>query len=80
MDGQKSVAIYTTPTCGFCKMAKAFFRDKDIVYTEYSVMEDVAARTAMLDKSGQSGVPVIDVGGELVIGFDQSRLEELLGL
>ena len=74
------VKIYTTPTCSFCKMAKAFFTDNQIAYEEKDVTQDSEAREEMIKKSGQLGVPVIDVGGELVIGFDKPRLKELLKL
>lgn len=79
MSDQK-VAIYTTPTCGYCKMAKAFFKENNIAYDEHNVVEDEAARDYMIDKSGQAGVPVIAVGDELVVGFDEDRLRELLGV
>ena len=75
-----NVAIYTTPTCHYCKMAKAFFQEKGIEYKEYDVLADMAKREEMVTKSGQMGVPVITVGDELVVGFDQAKLSELLGL
>lgn len=79
MSDQK-VAIYTTPTCGYCKMAKAFFKENNIAYEEHNVVEDETARNYMMDKSGQSGVPVITIGEEFVVGFDEDRLRELLGV
>lgn len=74
------VIIYTTPTCVYCKMTKSFFTENNIQYEEKNVAEDVVARDEMVTKSGQMGVPVIDVNGQLVIGFDQPRLKELLGI
>lgn len=74
------VIIYTTPTCVYCKMAKAFFEEKKVAYIEHNVASDDAAREAMIKKSGQLGVPVIDVDGEIIIGFDKSRLGKLLGV
>ena len=74
------VTIYTTPTCVYCKMAKAFFEEKRVAYAEHNVASDDKAREEMIKKSGQLGVPVIDVGGEIVIGFDKPRLSELLGV
>lgn len=71
--------IYTTPTCGFCKMAKAFFIKNNIEYTERDVSSDVTAREEMIQKSGQFGVPVTDFGSEIVIGFDKNRFSELTG-
>lgn len=74
------VEIYTTPTCHFCKLAKAFFEENDIPYTEHDVMEDVEKRHEMIDRSQQMGVPVIVVDDEITVGFDKSRLESLLGV
>jgi len=76
----KQVTIYTTPTCTYCKMAKEFFREKNIQYQEYDVVNDLEKRKEMVDKSGQMGVPVIFVGDEMTIGFDRGRLQELLGI
>ena len=61
-------------------MAKDFFKAKNIAYTEYDVLADVAKRKEMVEKSGQMGVPVIFIGDEMTIGFDQSKIEKLLGL
>lgn len=76
----KTATIYTTPTCVYCKMAKEFFREKNIQYEEKNVATDAVARELMVQKSGQLGVPVIDIGGEIVVGFDKPRLAELLGV
>ena len=75
-----AVTIYTTEYCAYCKLAKQFFKEKSVAYAEKNVGTDEAARNEMIQKSGQFGVPVIDVGGKLVIGFDKPRLSELLGL
>lgn len=74
----KTVSVYTTPTCQYCKMAKEFFQEKGVEYTEFDVSVDEAKRSEMVEKSGQMGVPVIDVEGEIVVGFDQPKLKELL--
>lgn len=74
------VTIYSTPTCHFCQAAKAFFKENDVAYTEHNVAEDAEKRQEMLEKSGQMGVPVIVVGEELIVGFDESKLRGLLGL
>ncbi len=76
----KSVTIYTTPTCHFCQMSKEFFKENGVTYTEHDVAADPAQRQEMIDKSGQMGVPVIFVGEEMVVGFDKRRLSELLGI
>ena len=72
------VIIYTTPTCVYCKMAKNYFTEHHIAYEEKNVATDLEAREEMVRKSEQLGVPVIDVDGEIVIGFDQERLARLL--
>ncbi len=75
-----TVKVYSTPWCMYCKMAKDYFKEKKVEYTEFDVSSDAKARTEMLDKSKQSGVPVIDIDGELIIGFDKERVNKLLGL
>ena len=75
-----SVKIYTTPSCVYCKMAKAFFAEHQVQYEELDVARDVKAREEMIQKSGQFGVPVVDINGELIIGFDQARFRQLLGI
>ncbi len=74
------VRIYTTPSCVYCKMAKEFFGKNKIEYEEKDVAVDAAARDEMIQKSGQFGVPVIEIDGKFIIGFDQPRLKEALGL
>lgn len=74
------VTIYTTPTCVFCRMAKAFFRSHNVEYVEKNVATDMTARQEMVNKSGQLGVPVIDVDGEIIVGFDQATLAKLLNI
>ncbi len=64
----------------YCKMAKDYFKEKKVDFIEFDVSSDAKARTEMLDKSKQSGVPVIDIDGELIVGFDKDRINKLLGL
>jgi len=80
MATQKQVTIYSTPTCHFCHAAKDFFAENKIQFTDYNVATDLPKRKEMVEKSGQMGVPVIEVGDELVVGFDQDRLKELLAV
>lgn len=75
-----NVTIYTTPTCVYCKMTKEFFKEKNVQYEERDVTTDEKAREEMIQKSGQMGVPVIDIDGTIVTGFDKEKLTELLGL
>lgn len=74
------VTIYSTPACTFCNMAKDFFQANNVEYTEYNVAEDEAKREEMVEKSGQLGVPVIFIGEEMIIGFNEAKVKELLNL
>ena len=74
----KKVVIYTTPTCPWCHRAKDYLSRKGVSFTEHNVAEDREAAKEMIDKSKQMGVPVIIVDGEVVVGFNQSRLDGLL--
>jgi len=74
------VTIYTTPTCVFCKMAKAFFKNHNIPYQEKNVAAEEGARNEMIQKSEQLGVPVIDVDGKIIVGFDEAALTSALHL
>jgi len=74
------VIIYTTPTCGYCKQAKAYFQEHDIEYTEKDVAADLEAQKEMMTKSGQLGTPVIDIDGEAIIGFNKPKIDMALGL
>lgn len=75
-----TVTIYTTPTCVYCKAAKKFFAEHNVQYQEKDVLADEAARDYMIQKSGQMGVPVIEVDDKMVIGFNKQKLAELLGV
>ena len=76
----KKVTIYSTPTCHYCGLAKDFFKEHGINYTEHNVASDLDMRKEMDEKSGQLGVPVIDIEGQVIIGFDEGRLTEILGI
>jgi glutaredoxin-like YruB-family protein len=76
----KKVTIYSTPTCHYCNLAKDFFAENNIKYEAFDVQSDLAKRKEMVAKSGQMGVPVIFVGDELIMGFDEDRLRELLNV
>lgn len=73
-----NVTIYTTPTCGYCHMAKQYLSENQIPFEEKNVSLDHTAAEEMIRKSNQMGVPVIDVDGQIIVGFDQSRLAQLL--
>lgn len=80
MAAQPTVTIYSTPTCHFCHAAKDFFTDNHIQYTDYNVATDLEKRKEMVEKSGQMGVPVIDIGGKLIVGYDEDTLREMLNV
>ena len=72
------VKIYTTPTCPWCKKAKEFFKQKKIKFAELDVSSNEKARDEMVKKSKQMGVPVLDIDGKIIIGFDQAAIEKAL--
>ena len=76
----KNVSIYTTPTCGYCRMAKDFFKEHNIAYTEYNVAEDAEKRKEMIEKSGQMGVPVMFIDKEMIVGFNEEKIKSALGI
>jgi glutaredoxin 3 len=76
----KKVTIYSTPSCHFCHMAKEFFKEKSIAYTEHDVASDMAARKEMVEASGQMGVPVIVIDNDLIVGFNKPVISQLLGV
>ncbi len=74
------VKIYTTVTCVYCKMAKQFFKANNIQYEEVDVGVDQKAAEEMIEKSGQMGVPVIEINGKIIIGFDKPAVKTALGI
>ena len=74
------VKIYTTPTCHWCHILKEFLKENNIEYTEIDVSKDQTAAQEMVEKSGQMGVPVSEIDGNIVVGFDQEKVSELLGI
>lgn len=74
----KKVEIYSTPTCHFCDLAKHYFAENNIEYTNYDVSVDQAKRAEMVEMTGQLGVPVIKIESDVVIGFNKEKLAELL--
>jgi len=70
--------IYTTLTCPFCKMAKAYFQETGVEYEEKDVTHDEALQQEMMNKSGQFAVPVIDIGGQIIVGFQKEKIQAAL--
>ena len=76
----KTVTIYSTPVCHFCQAAKEFFAENNIKYTNYDVASDAEKRQEMIEMTGQMGVPVIRIDNDVVVGFDEDKVKELLGV
>ncbi len=72
------IKIYSTPTCTYCKMAKSYFQQKNVTYTEIDVSKDQAKAQEMVQKSGQMGVPVIDINGKIIVGFNKAEIDKAL--
>lgn len=72
------VKIYTTPTCPYCVKTKEFFKEHKVKYTEVDILKDVKAREDMLKKSGQMGVPVTEINGDIIVGFNEGAFRKLL--
>jgi glutaredoxin-like YruB-family protein len=77
---QKTIEIYSTPSCHYCHAAKEFFTEKGITFTDYNVAQDLERRNEMVEMTGQMGVPVIRIGDDVIVGFDQKKVVELLGV
>ena len=73
-----AVTMYTTPTCAFCHMAKEYFKMNDVEVETKDVTQDQDAYKEILDKSGQLGVPVIDIDGTIIVGFDRPKIDAVL--
>jgi glutaredoxin-like YruB-family protein len=74
------VKVYSTPFCPYCTMAKEFLKKHQIEFEEVNVQENRAAAIEMIKKSGQNGVPVIEIDGRIIVGFDEPALREALGI
>jgi len=76
----KTVTIYSTPTCHFCHLAKEFFTENNVVFTDNDVATDLEKRQEMVEMTGQMGVPVIKIDDDIIVGFDEDKVKELLGV
>ncbi|MDI6883880.1 MAG: glutaredoxin family protein [Hadesarchaea archaeon] len=72
------VKIYTTPICSYCQMAKDFLVQHGIKFEEVNVQEDRAAAIEMIQKTGQNGVPVLEIGDKIIVGFNREKIIEAL--
>ena len=75
---QKKVIVYSTPTCPYCVMAKNYFKENNVPFEDVDVSADQSKAREMVQKSGQMGVPVIDIDGQVIVGFRPDVFEELL--
>jgi glutaredoxin 3 len=75
-----AVKVYSTNFCPYCKMAKTFLKDKNVQFEEVNVQENQMAAKEMIEKTGQVGVPVIEINGQMIVGFDREQIEKLLKL
>jgi glutaredoxin-like YruB-family protein len=78
MPDQTNVTVYSTTWCGFCHQAKKYFDSIGVKYKDINVEEDQKAAMEMVQKSGQMGVPVIEIGKEIVVGFNKPKIDQLL--
>ena len=76
----KKVKVYSTPTCPYCIRAKQFLKDSNIDFDNIDVSSDQVAADEMVKKSGQIGVPVLDIDGQIITGFDREAISKVLGL
>lgn len=76
----KTVKVYSTPTCPWCIRTKQFLKDNNIIFEDVDVSANQQVAEEMVQKSGQMGVPVLDIEGEIIIGFDKERIKTALGL
>lgn len=72
------VKVYSTPTCPYCVTLKEFLKEHDIEFEDIDVSQDEEARDDIVEKSGQMGVPVVEIDGEIVVGFDKEKIKQLL--
>ncbi len=75
-----NVIVYSTPSCVYCKLAKTYFKEKNVDFTEIDVAADQKKAEEMIEKSGQLGVPVIEIDDQIIVGFDKPKIQKLLGL
>jgi glutaredoxin-like YruB-family protein len=75
---EKNVKVYSTPTCPWCRKAKEYLAEKGVQFTDFNVAEDRAKLQEMVQLTGQRGVPVIVIDDEMIVGFDQARIDQAL--
>ena len=73
------IKVYSTPTCPYCRMVKDYLKVKGVTFVNYDVSQDKDALDEMVKLSGQMGVPVVVINGEVTVGFDKNKIDSLLG-
>ncbi|MDA3941531.1 MAG: glutaredoxin domain-containing protein [Spirochaetia bacterium] len=73
-----AISVYSTPSCSYCTLAKDYFRKNKIAFTDYNVATDMDKANEMVKKSGQMGVPVLDINGRILVGFNPAEIERAL--
>lgn len=76
----KKIIIYSTPSCPYCVALKEYLKEKNFDFVDFDVSKDPQKLEEMIEKSGQMGVPVIDIDGEIIIGFDKEKIDQILGI
>jgi glutaredoxin 3 len=76
----KNVKVYSTPTCPYCKMAKKFLQDNNVAFEDIDVSNDRQKAEELIKKSGQMGVPVLDIEGKIIVGFDKESIKQAIGI
>lgn len=80
MENQPKIRIFSTPSCPYCVTLKEFLKDKGFDFEDIDVSQDQKALDEMVERSGQMGVPVVDINGQIIIGFDKEKINQLLNI
>jgi glutaredoxin 3 len=75
-----AVTVYSTPSCGYCRKLKDYFKENRVKFSDYNVAEDLRRAEEMVNKSGQMGVPVVDINGTVIVGFNKAQIDKALKL
>jgi len=76
----KKIIIYSTPSCPYCVALKEYLKEKNFEFIDFDVSKDTKKLEEMVEKSGQMGVPVVDIDGQIIVGFDKEKIDEILGI
>ncbi|MAF51331.1 MAG: NrdH-redoxin [Nanoarchaeota archaeon] len=79
-NNEHTITVYSTPTCSYCVKLKEFFKENNVEFTEKDVTKDQAAMHELMEKNPAGSVPVIDIDGEIIVGFDEGKIKEKLNI